>query len=387
MRFNSTYFQGTNQIVGMYQDGALSITSTSDLQDGIFKNTASLKYENYELTLKSDSSGQYENFAASNKLDVTFSTQSALLRSEHQANYKSLRLVTLLSGSLTSQGVELNADILGTDKINTGAHKATLKIARDGLSTSATTNLKYSPLLLENELNAELGLSGASMKLSTNGRFKEHHAKFSLDGRAALTEVSLGSIYQAMILGADSKNIFNFKLSREGLRLSNDLMGSYAEMKLDHTHSLNIAGLSLDFFSKMDNIYSGDKFYKQNFNLQLQPYSFITTLSNDLRYGALDLTNNGRFRLEPLKLNVGGNFKGTYQNNELKHIYTISYTDLVVASYRADTVAKVQGVEFSHRLNADIEGLTSSVDVTTSYNSDPLHFNNVFHFSDRKSVV
>ncbi|XP_028635227.1 apolipoprotein B-100 [Grammomys surdaster] len=379
-KFKSTYFQGTNQIVGMYQDGTLSITSTSDLQDGIFKNTASLKYENYELTLKSDSSGQYENFATSNKLDMTFSKQSALLRSEHQANYKSLRLATLLSGSLTSQGLELNVDILGTDKINTGAHKATLTIARDGLSTSATTNLKYSPLLLENELNAELGLSGASMKLSTNGRFKEHHAKFSLDGRAALTEVSLGSIYQAMILGTDSKNIFNFKLSREGLKLSNEMMGSFAEMKLDHIHSLNIVGLSLDFSSKMDNIYSGDKFYKQNFNLQLQPYSFVTTLSNDLRYDALDLTNSGRLRLEPLKLNVGGNFKGTYQNNELKHIYTISYSDLVVATYRADTVAKVQGVEFSHRLNAVVEGLASSVDVTTGYNSDPLHFNNVFHF-------
>ncbi|KAL6051515.1 hypothetical protein STEG23_011320 [Scotinomys teguina] len=379
MRFNSTYFQGTNQIVTVYQDGTLSLTSTSDLQDGIFKNTASLKYENYELTLKSDSSGQYENFAASNKLDMTFSKQSALLRSEHQANYKSLRLVTLLSGSLTSQGMELNADILGTDQINTGAHKATLKIARDGLATSATSNLKYSPLLLENELNAELGLSGAAMKLSTNGRFKEHHAKFSLDGKAALTEVSLGSIYQAMILGADSKNIFNFKLSREGLKLSNDMMGSYAEMKLDHAHSLSIAGLSLDLSSKMDNIYSADKFYKQNFNLQLQPYSFVSTLSNDLRYSALDLTNSGRLRLEPLTLNVGGNFKGTYQNNELKHIYTISYTDLVVASYRTDTVAKVQGVEFSHRLKADIEGLASSVDVITNYNSDPLHLNNVFH--------
>ncbi|XP_050999322.1 apolipoprotein B-100 [Acomys russatus] len=379
MRFNSTYFQGTNQIVGMYQDGTLSLTSTSDLQDGIFKNTASLKYENYELTLKSDSSGQYENFAASNKLDMTFSKLSLWLRSEHQADYKSLRLVTLLSGSLTSQGVELNADILGTDKMNTGAHKATLQLTRGGLSTSATTNLKYSPLLLESELNAELGFSGASMKLSTNGRFKEHHAKFSLDGRAALTEVSLGSIYQAMILGADGKNIFNFKLSREGLKLSNDMMGSYADMKLDHAHSLSIAGLSLDFSSKMDNIYSGDKFYKQTFNLQLQPYSFVTTLSNDLRYDALDLTNSGKLRLEPLKLNVGGNFKGTYQNNELKHIYTISYTDLVVASYRADTIAKVQGVEFSHRLNADIEGLASSVDVITNYNSDPLHFNNVFH--------
>ncbi|XP_006981496.1 apolipoprotein B-100 [Peromyscus maniculatus bairdii] len=379
IRINSTYLQGTNQIVGVYQDGTFSLTSTSDLQDGIFKNTASLKYENYELTLKSDSSGQYENFAASNKLDLTFSRQSASLRSEHQANYKSLRLVTLLSGSVTSQGMELNADILGTDQINTGAHKATLKITRDGLSTSATSNLKYSPLLLENELNAELGLSGASMKLSTNGRFKEHHAKFSLDGKAALTEVSLGSIYQAMILGADSKNIFNFKLSREGLRLSNDMMGSYAEMKLDHAHSLSLAGLSLDVSSKMDNIYSADKFYKQNFNLQLQPYSFVAALSSDLRYNALDVANSGRLRLEPLTLNVGGNFKGTYQNHELKHIYTISYADLIVASYRADTVAKVQGVEFNHRLNADINGLASSVDVITNYNSDPLHFNNVFH--------
>ncbi|CAO2605109.1 Apolipoprotein B-100, partial [Lemmus lemmus] len=380
MRFNSTYFQGTNQIVAMYQDGTLSVTSTSNLQDGIFKNTASLKYENYELTLKSDSSGQYENFAASNKLDLTFSKQSASLRSEHQANYKSLSLVTLLSGSLTSQGVELNADILGTDKINTGAHKATLNIAQDGLSTSATTNLKYSPLVLENELNADLGLSGASMKLSTSGRFKEHHARFNLDGKAALTEVSLGSMYQAMILGADSKNVFNFKLSREGLKLSNDMMGSYAEMKLDHTHSLSIAGLSLDFSSKMDNIYSANKFYKQNFNLRLQPYSFLTTLSHDLRYDDLDLANRGQFHLEPLKLNVGGNFKGTYQNNELKHIYVVSYTNLVVASYRADTIAKLQDTEFSHRLNADIKGLVSSVDVITNYNSKPLNFNNVFHF-------
>ncbi|XP_029409841.1 apolipoprotein B-100 isoform X2 [Nannospalax galili] len=380
LRFNSTYLQVTNQIVGIYQDGTLSITSTSDLQDGIFKNTASLKYENYELTLKSDSNGQYENFATSNKVDMTFSKQSALLRSEYQADYKSFRLFTLLSGSLTSQGVELNAELLGTDKINTGAHKATLRIARDGISTSATTNLKYSPLLLENGLNAELGLSGANMKLSTNGRFREHHAKFSLDGKAALTEVSLGSVYQAMILGVDSKNIFNFKVSREGLKLSNDMMGSYAEMKLDHTNSLSIAGLSLDFSSKLDNIYSSDKFYKQNFNLQLQPYSLVTTLSNDLKFGALDFTNSGKLRLEPLKLNVGGNLKGTYQSNEIKHIYTISYTDLLLASYRADTVAKVQGAEFSHRLKADVEGLASSIDIITNYNSDPLHFNNVFHF-------
>ncbi|PNJ58664.1 APOB isoform 2 [Pongo abelii] len=377
LRFNSSYLQGTNQITGRYEDGTLSLTSTSDLQSGIIKNTASLKYENYELTLKSDTNGKYKNFATSNKMDMTFSKQNALLRSEYQADYESLRFFSLLSGSLNSHGLELNADILGTDKINSGAHKATLRIGQDGISTSATTNLKYSLLVLENELNAELGLSGASMKLTTNGRFREHNAKFSLDGKAALTELSLGSAYQAMILGVDSKNIFNFKISQEGLKLSNDMMGSYAEMKFDHTNSLNIAGLSLDFSSKLDNIYSSDKFYKQTVNLQLQPYSLVTTLNSDLKYNALDLTNNGKLRLEPLKLHVAGNLKGAYQNNEIKHIYAISSAALS-ASYKADTVAKVQGVEFSHRLNTDIAGLASAIDMSTNYNSDSLHFSNVF---------
>ncbi|XP_025723366.1 apolipoprotein B-100 isoform X2 [Callorhinus ursinus] len=378
LRFNSSYLQGTNHITGRYEDGTVSLTSTSDLQDGIIKNTAFLRYENYELTLKSDTSGKHEDFATSNKLDMTFSKQNALLRSEYQADYKSLRFFTLLSGSLNSHGLELNADILGTDKINSGAHKATLRIGQDGMSTSATTNLKYSPLVLENELNVALGLSGASLRLTANGRFREHHAKFSLDGKAALTEVSLGSAYQAMILGIDSKNVFNFKISREGLKLSNDMMGSYAEMKLDYTNNLNIAGLSLDFSSKLDNIYSSDKFYKQNVNIQLQPYSLVTTINNDLKFNALDLTNSGKLRLEPLKLNVGGNIKGVYQNNEIKHIYTISYADLS-ASYKADTVAKVQDTEFSHRLNTNIAGLASAIDISTNYNSDSLHFSNVVH--------
>ncbi|XP_057599079.1 apolipoprotein B-100 [Hippopotamus amphibius kiboko] len=377
LRFNSSYLQGTNQITGRYEDGTVSVTSTSDLQGGLLKNTASLKYENYELTLKSDTNGKYEDFATSNKVDLTFSKQSALLRSEYQADYKSLRFFTLLSGSLNSHGLELNADILGTDRINSGAHKATLRIAQDGMSTSATTNLKCSPLVLENELNAALGLSGASLKLTTNGRLREHHTKFSLDGKATLTEASLGSAYQAMILGVDSKNIFNFRINQEGLKLSNDMVGSYAEMKLDYTNSLNIAGLSLDFSSKLDNIYSSDKFYKQNFNLQLQPYSLVTTLNNDLKFNALDMTNNGKLRLEPLKLNMGGTIKGAYQNNELKHIYTLSYAALS-ASYKADTVAKMQETEFSHRLSTDIAGLASTVDISTNYNSDSLHFSNVF---------
>ncbi|XP_033618748.1 apolipoprotein B-100 [Fukomys damarensis] len=378
LSFNSSYLQGTNRITGRYEDGALSLTSTSELQGGTLKNTASLKYENYELTLKSDTSGKSDNLAAHNKVDLTFSKQNALLRSEYAADYKSLKFFSLLSGSVNSHGVELNADVLGTDKTNAGAHKATLRIARDGISTSATTSLKYSPLFLENELNAELGLSGASVKLTANGRFREHSTKFTLDGKAALTEVSLGSAYQAMILGVDTKNIFNFKVSGEELKLTNDLKGSYGEMTLDHTNSLHIAGLSLEFSSKLDSIYSSDKFYKQNFNFQIQPFSLVTALNNDLKYSALGLTSSGKVRLEPLKLVVDGNLKGSYQNNEIKHIFAVSYVD-VSASCKASTVARIQGTEFSHQLSAGLTGLAASVDTSTNYHSDSLRFGSAFH--------
>lgn len=65
-----------------------------------------------------------------------------------------------------------------------------------------------------------------------------------------------------MILGVDSKNIFNFKINQEGFKFLNDMMGLYVEMKFDYINYLNIVGLLLDFFLKFDNIYDFDKFYK-----------------------------------------------------------------------------------------------------------------------------
>ncbi|XP_038607568.1 apolipoprotein B-100 isoform X1 [Tachyglossus aculeatus] len=380
LQFNSPYLKGSNQITGRYADGALSITSASDLQSGTLKNTASLNYENSQLTLKSDTSGKFQDFVATNKVDLSLSRENAQLRSEYQSDYKNLRFYALLSSSLNSQGLELNADLLGTDQTNRGAHKATLRIGRDGLSTSATTNLRISPLILENEVNAGLGTSGALVKVTSNGRFREHNAKFTLDGRVGLTEIVLGSLYQATILGADSKNVFDFRINREGLKFSNGIMGSYKEIKLENSNNLNIAGLALDFTSKLENTIGSDKSYRHDFNFQLQPFSLLATLTNDFQFGALAATNHGKLRLEPLKLSLGGNVKGSYKSDEFKHIYTLTYADLA-ASYKADTIASIQGTEFSNRVNMGTAGLSSALDMSTSYNSKPLHFNNVFRFA------
>ncbi|XP_043843071.1 apolipoprotein B-100 [Dromiciops gliroides] len=378
LRLDSSVFQATNQVTGRYGDGSLSVTSASSLQDGTVKNTASLTYENSQLTLKSDTTGKYSDLAAAHKLDLTLARQSALLRSEYRVDFQTLKVFTLLSGSLSSRGLELNADLLGTDQSSSGAHKATLRIGQDGVSTSATTNLKVLPLMLESEFNAALGPLGASLKAMTNARYREHSAKCSLDGKMALTEVALGSVYQATFLGMDSKNIFNFRLNKEGLMLSNDMMGSYKETKLEHVNSLAIAGWTLDFTSKMDNLLSPGKLYQHSFNLQLQPYFLTATLNNNLKYNALDLANTGKLRLEPLKLSLGGNVKGTFGNEEIKHIYTLTYADLS-ASYKTDTLGKVRGAELTHRVSANLAGLASSINVHTTYNSESLHFSNVFH--------
>ncbi|XP_074050950.1 apolipoprotein B-100 [Macrotis lagotis] len=378
LRLDSSFFQATNQITGTYRDGSLSVTSASNLQDGTLRNTASLTYENSQLTLKSDTNGKYSDLVAANKLDLTLAQQSALLRSEYQVNFKTLKIFTLLSGSLNSRGLELNADLLGTDRSSSGAHKATLRIGQDGVSTSATTNLKMLPLIFENELNAALGPLGASLKATANARYQEHSAKYTLDGKVALTEMALGSVYQATVLGTDSKNIFNFRINKDGLTLSNDMMGSYKEMKLEHVNSLVLAGWSLDFASKMENILSPNKLYQHNFNFQLQPYSFLATLNNNLKYNALDLIHTGKWSLEPLKLSLGGNMKGTYRNEEIKHIYTLTYADLS-ASYKTDTLGKMWGTELTHRVNANVAGLASSIDINTNYNSESLRFSNVFH--------
>ncbi|XP_068959082.1 apolipoprotein B-100 [Petaurus breviceps papuanus] len=378
MRFDSSFFQATNQVKGRYGDGSLSVTSSSNLQDGIVKNTASLTYENSQLTLKSDTTGKYSDLVGAHKLDLTLTRQSALLQSKHQLDFQTLKVFTLLSGSLNSRGLELNADLLGTDQSSSGAHKATLRIGQDGMSTSATTNLKIFSLMFENELNAALGLLGASLKVTTNARYREHSAKYILGGKVALTEVSLGSVYQATVLGTDSKNLFNFRIDKEGLTVSNDMTGSYKEMKLEHVNSLAVAGWSLDFTSKMENVLSQDKLYQQNFRLQLQPYFLSATLDNNLRFNALDLASTGRLRLEPLKLSLGGDVKGTYGDEEIKHIYTLTCAGLS-ASYKTDTVGKVQGTELSHRVNANLAGLASAIDVSTAFNSESVRFSNIFH--------
>uniref|UniRef100_A0A452IQX4 Apolipoprotein B100 C-terminal domain-containing protein n=1 Tax=Gopherus agassizii TaxID=38772 RepID=A0A452IQX4_9SAUR len=376
LTFDSSYLHATNQITGKRTDDVLSVTSVSNIQSGIITNTASLKYEKSRLNVKSETNGRYQNLAGLNKFELILAKQMAAVHSEYQATYEENRYYTVLSGSLNSQGLELNCDVAVNGQRNRAAHKSTLRINQDGLASSATTNLQFNPLMLQKEMNARIDASGGTLAVTAKGRYGKHNAQFSVDGRMALTEIALGSVYQSTILGMDSKNVLNFRVNREGLKFSNSLMGSYKEMNLEHVNELNIPGLSLTFTSKLDNTISSDKSHKHYFELQLQPYSLTAKLNNDLKYSETDVTNKAQLRLEPLKLTLTGNVRGAYRTDEVKHTYAITYADLA-ANFKTDTAAKLQGTALIHKINLDVAGLASSITINTNYDAKSLHFTNV----------
>uniref|UniRef100_A0A8C9L7S2 Apolipoprotein B n=1 Tax=Pavo cristatus TaxID=9049 RepID=A0A8C9L7S2_PAVCR len=375
LRLDSSYLQATNHLSGRYTDGVFSITSASDVQNGLLKNTASLKYENSQLKITSETNGRYLHLAAVNKLEFLLSKKMAALRSEYQATYKQTQCYALFAGSLNSQDLVFNTDFSLTDQRNRAAHKSSLNINQYGLASSATTNVQFSPLTMQSEMNAKLDTSGGSMSLSSSGRYGKNNAKFNLGGRVSLTEITLGSEYQSTVLGMDNKHVLNFRINREGLKFSNNLQGSFKEIKLEYTNDLNIPGLSLTFVSKLDNSFSFDKFHKHVFDLQLQPRSLTAKLNNNIKYTKTEVSNKAELLLEPLKLNLGGNVRAAYGTDEVRHTYTITYADLT-ANFKTDTVANVQGAAVSHRVNLNVAGLASSITMNTNCDSKSLRFSN-----------
>lgn len=376
LKFDSSYLQATNQMTGRCTDEAWTITSTSNVQNGFLTNTASLNYENSQLKLASETNGRHGNLAALNKFEFTAARQGASLRSEYQASYLRNQYSAVLSGFAKGQGAELNAEVSVNGERNKAAHKSTLSINKDGLASSATTKLHLSPLMLESEVNARIGTSGATIRTANNGHYGRHKSKFNLDGRLALTEIMLESVFQSSISDVDSNNLLKFRINKEGLKFSNHLIGAWQAMKLEHTQVLSMTGMSFTYTSNLDHIISPGKAHKHHVDFDLQPYSFTANMNNDLKYGSAEVTNEAQLQLEPVKVKLNGNMKGSYGNDEVKHTYTFNYADLVT-NFKTDTVGNIQGAALTHAINLDIAGLSSTISVNTNCDSKSLRFSNV----------
>ncbi|XP_070588903.1 apolipoprotein B-100 [Erythrolamprus reginae] len=375
LKFDSSLFGATNKMVQKLTADAWTLSCTTEIQNYVLTNEVSLKYQNSQLKLSSQAIGAYPNFATSNKFDLTLDKQQAILHSELKASYFENVYYALVSGSVNNQGLELISDLSLENKRNKAEHKSALSIKQDGLVSSATTKLQLHLLVFQNEMNARIDTSGASVKIDTNGRSGIHNARFSLDGKLALTEIALLSTYQGSILDADSKNILNFRVNNGRLQFSNSLTGSYREMKFEHTHELNTLGMTLAYVSNLDHTINPDISHKHHVDLQLQPCSLTANLNNDLKYSSANVNNKARLQLELFKVNLDGNIKGAYGGNEIKHTYIFTYGDLT-AHMKADTAASILGAALTHKVNLNVAGLSSTINVHTNCDSKFLTFSN-----------
>nr|XP_033793379.1 apolipoprotein B-100 [Geotrypetes seraphini] len=374
--YDSSYLQATNKINGRFSSEAIEMISATDVQHGTLFNEILFSFDDKHLTLKCDTKGQFENLVALNKIDLSIKNQMASIRSQYQVDYKYHKYVILLSGSLNSNGLEFNTDINFNNRANRAAHKATLRLNQNGLATSATTNINYSPLNFGKEFNAGIDTSGATMKVTANGLYREHNAKLNMDGKITFMEISLGSVYQSTILGLDNKNILHFKMNKDGLKFSNSLVGSYNDMKLELNKDLSVIGTTMVFSSKFENIISAYKSYKQNFDLQIQPFMLSSNLNNEFKYDEIDLSNKGQLQLELLKISLNGDMRGAYKKDEIKHTYTFSYAEMTT-NFKTNTVANIQGKALTNRVNVEIAGLSAAFSSSTNCDSKSLRFNNV----------
>ncbi|MBN3301215.1 APOB protein, partial [Amia calva] len=317
LNLDSSLFQATNRLKGSYSNEELSITSSTDALNHALKHIGEVNYKNGQFSLKSDTTARSPYKTLTNKVELLLSSQAATVRAESQVQYLQNKVSAVVSGSLNDRGLEINTDGSINMEVSCGFHKGTLSINREGLLTSSTTNFKCTPVKFENVFNGGIDASGAAFKL-------------------------------------------------------NNMMGSYKKMKTDNTHKLTITLWTLSFQSKTDNYICPQASYKHDVKLDMKPFIASLSLNNDLRLLDADVTNEGQFKLEPYKMNLMGNIRGTYgPKKEVRHNYEISYSDLK-GIVKCSTTGNIEGAQMSHNFDLEVAGLSAKFNSEGRINSKSL---------------
>ncbi|KAI1897325.1 hypothetical protein AGOR_G00082150 [Albula goreensis] len=370
LRVDTPLINVLNKIKGTYTNEELSLESKTNMDNKHLNHMTKvdITYKDSKVSLKSDSVSTVIGTTLRNQVELTASTESASFRVETQADNSPNRAYALLSGSLDAQSLEMNADSSINFKERQGSHKGTLVINSDGLSTSGTTTLQYSPLTFDNVFNGKVDSNGATMSLSSKGNVLENVADLKVDGKIGASETYLNSVFKGNLFDADSRHTMNVKLDTDGLTLSNNLIGSLREMRTDSTQKLQLNFWTLVFESKTDNFISGSTLYKHDITVELMKQSIASlTAENELKILDAQLQNSGQFKLEPYVVLLTGTLKGAFREEEIRHTYEIGYADQV-ATMKCSTTGKILGGEMAH--NTDLELSARDISSKLTSNAD-----------------
>ncbi|KAL1258348.1 hypothetical protein QQF64_011592, partial [Cirrhinus molitorella] len=377
LKFDSSIIQGQNVIKGSYVNEELSLLSKTNAQNDVLKHVAELKHKKGQLSVKSDGSTTALGKALRCKAELDVTSEEATLKVETQAGDDAAhRAYSLLTGSLNSNGLEMNIEGLLNFKDGRGTHKGTLTFGASGLTASCMTAVEGSFLTFEKTIKVGIDGDGASMSLVSKASAQDKTIELSAEGKISPKEVSLTSDLKGNAFDGTAKNTINFGINKQGLSLSNTMMGTLQKMRSECTNTLTVTLWTLAFRSKTDHFICDGASYNHDIKVNMRPFVTSISANNKLEMFDFGLSGDGRLKMEPFKMDVAGSLGGKYGDEDnVKHSCQFTYADLA-GTIKCDTTAKVFDSQISNNFDLDFAGLSSVMNSKTQVNCESLRLEN-----------
>uniref|UniRef100_A0A3B5BD93 Apolipoprotein B-100-like n=1 Tax=Stegastes partitus TaxID=144197 RepID=A0A3B5BD93_9TELE len=374
LHFDSPFLKFQNMIRGVYANSELNIVSKTSAQKDIFKHVAELKYKDAQLILKCNAVATPMGKSLNNKVELGVSSQMALVRIESQADDATKRAYSLITGSLDSNGLELNSEGSFIFDTGRGLHKATVRVGANGLTTSGTNSIQCSPVTLENIFSGAISNDGASLDSTTKVMADEGRGELNINGKITAAEASLYGGLKGHAYDAATTNDMSIVLNRGTLTFTGNTEGTFKQMKTENSHTLTLTLWTFKLRSKTNNFVCEDIYYKQDTKVDMKPFVLAFDMTNDLKFYDISLSNEGHTRLEPIKVDLSGSTMGAYgEEHNIKHAYELSY-DNMAGTLKCSTSGNVMEVQLSHNCELEFAGLSSKSNCEARINSEPLRF-------------
>uniref|UniRef100_A0A671WBY7 Apolipoprotein B-100-like n=1 Tax=Sparus aurata TaxID=8175 RepID=A0A671WBY7_SPAAU len=325
VQIDSTIVQAQNTIAASLANGEFSVVSNTNAFEDIFTNVAELSFKDSKLSLKSDANALALGMKIRNQAEASAGAGEVVMRMDTNADCSDNRVYSLLTASLDVNGLTVNNDATMKLLENEATHKATLRMNKDGVTTTGTTTLQ-SPLALENTFNAELDASRATL---------------SITNKAALNDI-----------------------------------------KVDNANTVTITLSSLDFNSKAEATTSEHASYTHDITIDLKLYTASANVNNNLKLLEANFINEAQLKAELYKIDLTGSLKAIYGEEEIKHTYQVNYADMT-ANAKCSTTGKVFGTHMSHNTELEVVGLAARFTNDARFNSQPMRFDHTI----RSSIV
>ncbi|KAM4724117.1 apolipoprotein B-100 [Anableps anableps] len=379
LRFDSPFIQFQNMIQGVYANSKLNVISKTSTQRDVFKHVAELKYKDAQLTLKCNAVGLALGKSLNNIIELGISSQLFIIRIESQADDDTSRVYSLITGSLGSNGLEVNSEASLTFEMGRALHKASVRAEREGLSFSGMNNIQCSPVTMENIFDGAIDVNGASCSSTTKVMAEEGRGELSFGGKITPSEASLYGDLKGHAYDAATANSMNVVLNRRALTFSGNTKGTLNQMSTEHSHELTLTLWTLSLRSKMDNFICEDLYYRQNTKVGVKPFVLVFDITNKLRFYDLSLDKEGHMKLEPLKADLRGTLNGAFrEEHNIKHTYELTYKDMS-GSVKYSTSGNIMEAQLSHSCKLEFAGFSSNSKCEANLNSEPLHFGGHLH--------